>query len=616
MSHDSPAPLEAFRWRSLKTRVTLFALAIFAVSIWSLTYYASRVLRDEMQTLLGKQQLSAVTYVAAELNQRLEDQLRGLEEMGKLALPALQSGPAAMQAFLEQRALFKNLFSGGLIAYRLDGTAIAEVPVESGRVGINYMDIDTVAAALQEGRSTIGRPVMGKKLMAPVFGASVPIRDAHGKVIGALAGVTNLGKPNFFDVITNKSHATHGGSLLLVAPQYRLIVTASDKHRIMEALPAAGINPSIDRFIDGDEGAAIVTTPSGTEVLSAVKRLPVAGWYLALTLPSAEVFSPIQTIQQQMLVAATLLTLLTGSLGWWMLRRELLPMQTAARAIAALQNQATPMQPLPIARNDEVGDLIGGFNQLLRSLGQREDALRDSQDRLEFILQTNHTGGWDLDLNDGNVHRTAQLDRIFGYATMLPEWSYAIFLEHVLAEDRAEVDRLFRHAALTQTDWTFECRIRRSDGALRWIWAAGKHRRDETGAPRKMTGFVQDITERKLAEVRIQRLSHLYAALSQCSQAIVRSTSETELFKQICEDAVVFGEMKMAWIGLVDSESGAVKPVAAFGDALDYLADIRISVATDDPHGQGPTGTAIRTDQPFWCQDFLNDPRTAAWHER
>ncbi len=42
-----------FPWRSLKTRVTLFTLAIFLASIWSLAFYASRMLRAEMQRLLG-----------------------------------------------------------------------------------------------------------------------------------------------------------------------------------------------------------------------------------------------------------------------------------------------------------------------------------------------------------------------------------------------------------------------------------------------------------------------------------------------------------------------------------------------------------------------------------
>lgn len=125
-----------------------------------------------------------------------------------------------------------------------------------------------------------------------------------------------------------------------------------------------------------------------------------------------------------------------------------------------------------------------------------------------------------------------------------------------------------------------------------------------------------DITERKTAEAKIQRLTQLYAALSQCNQAIVRCVSQEELFPQICRDAVRFGGIKMAWIGLVDPDGQRVLPAAAYGEGLDYLQGINIRLSADDPAARGPVGSAIVENQPFWCQDFVHDPRTAPWHER
>ncbi len=128
--------------------------------------------------------------------------------------------------------------------------------------------------------------------------------------------------------------------------------------------------------------------------------------------------------------------------------------------------------------------------------------------------------------------------------------------------------------------------------------------------------IVRDITTRKLSEAKIQRLTQLYAALSQCNQAIVRCTSEDDLFPQVCRDAVQFGGMKMAWIGLVDEASKRVVPVASYGDGMEYLEDIQISMDTDSPFGRGPIGIVMRENRPFWCQDYLNEPLLALWHER
>ena len=139
---------------------------------------------------------------------------------------------------------------------------------------------------------------------------------------------------------------------------------------------------------------------------------------------------------------------------------------------------------------------------------------------------------------------------------------------------------------------------------------------DEQGQVTGLFGISRDITERKHAELALTRLGRLYATLSQSNQAIVRCDSEDALFPQICRDAVSFGGLKMAWIGLVDESGHHAKPFAAFGDDDNYLADIHISMDAGDPHGQGPTATAIRENRPVWCQDFLHDPRTAPWHER
>ncbi len=122
--------------------------------------------------------------------------------------------------------------------------------------------------------------------------------------------------------------------------------------------------------------------------------------------------------------------------------------------------------------------------------------------------------------------------------------------------------------------------------------------------------------ERTADAARIQHLSQLYAALSQCNQTIVRCTSEQELFPQICHDTVQFGGMKMAWIGMLDAEKRRIRPVAAYGDGMAHLDGVEVSLDVADPSGCGPASAAIRDNQPFWCQDFLNDPLTAPWHER
>ncbi len=139
---------------------------------------------------------------------------------------------------------------------------------------------------------------------------------------------------------------------------------------------------------------------------------------------------------------------------------------------------------------------------------------------------------------------------------------------------------------------------------------------DNSGDLIGVLGIARDITERKAAEAKVLRHMQLYAALSRCNKAIVHCANQDELFLEICRAAVQLGGMKMAWVGFIDPDTRMIRPAAYFGEGAEILQHVDISLDVDSPYGHGPTSVAIRTEQPFWCQDFINDPMTAPWHEQ
>ncbi|MBT9521849.1 MAG: PAS domain S-box protein [Dechloromonas sp.] len=374
---------------SLKTRLTLFTLTVFLIGIWSLAIYASRMLREDMQHQFGEQQFATVSLVATQVNFELDERLKALEKIAGDITPGMLNNAASLQTFLEQRPILELMFNGGIRAAGPDAKAIASVPFSEERVSTNYMDRDYMIGALKEGKPTIGRPVLGRVLQAPVIGMAVPIRDGKAQVIGALVGAVNLGKPNFLDRVTESRFSKSGG-YLVIAPQHELIVTATDKSRIMQPAPAPGVNKMHDKYVQGFEGYGIAVSSRGIEELSAAKGVPVAGWFIVSALPTEEAFASISAMRQRILLATGLLTLLAGALVWWMtarmLRRQFSPMIAATKTLVTLSNTSQPPQLLPVDRQDEIGELIGGFNHLLESLMQREAALRESKENYRLLV--------------------------------------------------------------------------------------------------------------------------------------------------------------------------------------------------------------------------------------
>jgi diguanylate cyclase (GGDEF)-like protein/PAS domain S-box-containing protein len=494
--------------RSLKTRLTLWTLSIFLLSIWSLTFYAGSLLRDDMKRVLSEQQFATVSFMAVDVNQQFEERVRALVKVASEVDPVTLATAPAMQRLLELRPHLLNLFNAGVVVLQPDGTVIADYPRATGRVGDNLMDHDTVAAALKEGRFLLGKPTMGGTPLAPVFGMAVPIRDSENHVIGALYGETTLGTPNFLDKMTGQRYGK-SGHYFVASLDHRLNVTSSDKSRIMQRLPAPGVNPFVDRFVQGYEGSANYVDQRGTDILVSVKRIPIANWAMVATLPTQEAFAPIHDLQQRMLLATTLLTLLAGAVTWWMtwmmLRRQLSPMLAATRTLANYSNSRQTLKPLPITSQDEIGELIGGFNQLLAILGQREQELRESHERFDLAVRGSSDGIWDWDLVSGTGYVSERWWALLGYQSDERQITPDGWVALIHPDDSEWVQEAIRQHLTAKVPYAVEFRMRTKSGAYRWFLTRGEALRDEHGKAIRMAGSATDVTDVKLAQEELRR---------------------------------------------------------------------------------------------------------------
>jgi diguanylate cyclase (GGDEF)-like protein/PAS domain S-box-containing protein len=558
-----------FQRYSLKTRVTLFTLAIFLLSLWSLAFYVSRMLYEDMKRLSGEQQFSTVSFVAGSVNDELIERIRALELVASNFEASILLKPEAAQQLLEQRPILNILFNAGAFITGVDGTALASLPVSAGRVGINYMDRAFLTTSLREGKAVIGQPVIGKRLKSPVFVMSVPIRDAQGGVIGALLGVTDLSQPNFLDNLTGQSYGKTGG-YLLIAPQYRLVITATDKTRIMDTLPAPGVSPVIDRFILGYEGYDVFTNPRGVEVLAAARGVPAAGWYVGSQLPVTEAFAPIDDMQKRMVLATIVLTLLAGSLTWWMLRRQFRPMSAAVERLAALSEERRPRQPLPIECDDEIGMLIGAFNRLIDTLGQREAVLRQ-------ILDTSSVAIFLVDLQGRITQANQQMAGMFGCPLDALVGNEYVALVHPDERDEGR-QKMLALLASEIASVALDRRYSRADGSEFWGHLTGTRFYDATGRALGLVGVIADIDTRRQAEDGLRASEKRFRDFFEKNSSVMflMDPSSGEIADANASAAAYFGYPRAQLLGM---------PINCINiTPLAQLVELRQQVLRDESH--------------------------------
>jgi PAS domain S-box-containing protein len=608
-----PAPDvgEARGWRSLKVRITLGALLIVVAGVWSLAIYASSVLRSQIQDRVAEQQRATLSVLVSSVDRALSRRMQAVGTAAGAIPPAWMKNPGRLQEYLDTRPSLSSLFNAGVAIVGADGVTLASVPHEIPRIGVSYMDRETVAAALTRGVAGISRPYQGKLIHSPILHMTAPIKDGDGRVLGAMTGIVDLGRPNFLNQLGEQALG-RSVNFLLVDPVSRLVISASNKSLILTLAPPPGAVPALDRINSGFQGASVYVNSHGVEVLAASQVVPSTGWAAHLTLPTVEAFAPIRELERSVFLAAVLLTVVVGLSIWWLLRIQLAPLLEAARIMIRMSQGDAPPRPLPVARPDEVGQFIGSFNRLAQTLARREAALRDSEERYRVAFETSPDAVIITRIADG---RFLKVSMGFEHMTGWPA-------EEVVGRTVAEVpvwrdleDRQRMLAAIEREGYCAnqEAAFLRRDGGTGTALVSAQA--ITVDGERCLLAISRDITDRKEAEASLRRLSRLYAALGQCNQAIVRSTTQAELFHQVCSIVVEVAGLKMAWIGEVDPATRSVRSVAWHGQGLEYLSDLRIDLDPERTTAQGPTGEAIRNDSAVWCQDYAHDPRTRPWQE-
>lgn len=187
------------------------------------------------------------------------------------------------------------------------------------------------------------------------------------------------------------------------------------------------------------------------------------------------------------------------------------------------------------------------------------------EEHWQHALDAAGVGAWELDLTDRTMRRSLRYDQIFGYRLPPPTFTHKMFLDHILPEDQARVHRAFGDAIAAHSDWDFECRIRRVDGTVRWIWGSGHPQEDAQGGLAGMLGLVQDITERKQAEEALQRSARRFELLTATAEQLLKSTEPQREVESLCRQVMELLDCHAFFNFLVDEAAGQLHLNACAG---------------------------------------------------
>jgi PAS domain S-box-containing protein len=155
---------------------------------------------------------------------------------------------------------------------------------------------------------------------------------------------------------------------------------------------------------------------------------------------------------------------------------------------------------------DLQGKIIGSVHVArdLTAQKQLELELRGSQERLNLALSAARMGVWEWDVQTNATFWSPEVSILLGLDGS--EGTLQSFTSRVHPEDLDRVMTAVHRTLDEKIDYADEFRIVRPDGEVRWATNVGRIHYDSSGAPQRLIGAIQDITERKNAESAQARL--------------------------------------------------------------------------------------------------------------
>jgi PAS domain S-box-containing protein len=137
-----------------------------------------------------------------------------------------------------------------------------------------------------------------------------------------------------------------------------------------------------------------------------------------------------------------------------------------------------------------------------------EEALRQSEMRLNEAQALAHIGNWEIDFTSNRHLWSQELFRIYGFSNNEVEPTIDFFISLIHPEDQQEAQLVINDALQHFTKGNASFRFLRKDGIIRHGYIEWRFVFDTKGKARRLFGILQDITERKETEEDLKTLEY------------------------------------------------------------------------------------------------------------
>ncbi|OXM14811.1 methyl-accepting chemotaxis protein [Paenibacillus herberti] len=229
-----------------------------------------------------------------------------------------------------------------------------------------------------EGKETYTDVILAKTTGQRSIIVAVPVKQADGKVTGALTGLVNFEK--FTSEIFKSLYIDNGVGYPIVIDSSGKIQLHKNKELIGKTAQEAKLPSGLVNILGQKkaEATSFDYSDAGEEYTVAYAPVPTTGYNIYMNIPEDSITAAVSSIKWSVFIIVVAVCLVVILLAYFIARQITRPIVAVAEAAERVSNGDLNQVELAVKSNDEVGKLTSAVNTMIRTLRQ-------------FIQQVNRT---------------------------------------------------------------------------------------------------------------------------------------------------------------------------------------------------------------------------------
>lgn len=171
-------------------------------------------------------------------------------------------------------------------------------------------------------------------------------------------------------------------------------------------------------------------------------------------------------------------------------------------------------------QREEIEALNEELQESMTQLEETQEILNHTIQQFEEAQAIAHLGSYEYHIGSDQLNWSTEMKRIFGVAEDASGFNFESYQALLHPKDRQMVLSTIEQAMQVPGPYSFEHRVLRRDGSVKWILANGQAVHSN-GKVYKLQGTALDITERKLADLQLQKEQFFIQKITETSPDVI-----------------------------------------------------------------------------------------------